>query len=233
MKYEITQFPDMKADARDAERYIKNLIREGESQQLDFKFEISDAKKMARTFSAFANTRGGRLLIGVKDNGRISGVRSEEEAYMAESAAHVFCKPSISYGVKKWIVEGKPILEIEIPMSNKRPHYARDESGEWTAYLRVLDQNIRANRILVNVWKNESRQQGVLINLGREEKVLVDFLSENDRITLSKFIKIARTGRFQAEEILVNLILTRVLVMDVTERAVFYRLNPANTKGTV
>ena len=131
------------------------------------------------------------------------------------------------------MVEGKPILEIEIPMSNMRPHYARDESGEWTAYLRVLDQNIRANRIMVNVWKNESRQQGVLINLGREEKVLVDFLSENDHITLSKFIKIARTGRFQAEEILVNLILTRVLVMDVTERAVFYRLNPANAQGVV
>ena len=60
---------------------IEALIEQGEHQQLDFKFEVSDSKKIARTLSAFANTDGGRLLIGVKDNGAISGVRSEEEYY--------------------------------------------------------------------------------------------------------------------------------------------------------
>ena len=49
--------------------YIHALIAEGEHQQQDFKFEISDARKIAKTLSAFANTDGGRLLIGVKDNG--------------------------------------------------------------------------------------------------------------------------------------------------------------------
>ena len=62
--------------------YIHALIAEGEHQQQDFKFEISDARKIAKTLSAFANTDGGRLLIGVKDNGKIAGVRSEEEKYM-------------------------------------------------------------------------------------------------------------------------------------------------------
>ena len=62
--------------------YIHTLIAEGEHQQQDFKFEISDARKIAKTLSAFANTDGGRLLIGVKDNGKIAGVRSEEEKYI-------------------------------------------------------------------------------------------------------------------------------------------------------
>ena len=44
---------------------IEELIAQGEHQQLDFKFEVSDSKKIARTLSAFANTDGGRLLIGV------------------------------------------------------------------------------------------------------------------------------------------------------------------------
>ncbi|WP_418631273.1 helix-turn-helix domain-containing protein [Waltera sp.] len=35
-----------------------------------------------RSVSAFANTRGGRLLIGVRDDGHISGVKSEEEIFM-------------------------------------------------------------------------------------------------------------------------------------------------------
>jgi predicted HTH transcriptional regulator len=54
--------------------YIKNLIKQGEHQQLDFKFEITDSKKIARSLVAFANTDGGKLLIGVKDNGAIAGV---------------------------------------------------------------------------------------------------------------------------------------------------------------
>ena len=58
--------------------YIHALIAEGEHQQQDFKFEISDARKIAKTLSAFANTNGGKLLIGVKDNGKIAGVRSDE-----------------------------------------------------------------------------------------------------------------------------------------------------------
>ena len=70
-------------------QYIHALIAEGEHQQQDFKFEISDARKIAKTLSAFSNTDGGRLLIGVKDNGKIAGVRSDEEQYMIEAAAPV------------------------------------------------------------------------------------------------------------------------------------------------
>ena len=65
--------------------YIHALRVEGEHQQQDFKFEISDARKIAKTLSAFANTDGGRLLIGVKDNGKIAGVRSEEEVVLIEA----------------------------------------------------------------------------------------------------------------------------------------------------
>ena len=67
--------------------YIHRLISEGEHVHQDFKFEISDARKIAKSISAFANTEGGRLLVGVKDNGKIAGVRSEEEIYMIEAAA--------------------------------------------------------------------------------------------------------------------------------------------------
>ena len=90
--------------------YIHTLIAEGEHQQQDFKFEISDARKIAKTLSAFANTDGGRLLIGVKDNGRIAGVRSEEEKYMIEAAAQLYCIPEIDYTLQTYIVEGKQVL---------------------------------------------------------------------------------------------------------------------------
>jgi hypothetical protein len=179
---------------------------------------------MARTFSAFANTDGGKLLIGVKDNGKISGIRSEEEAYMAESAAHVFCKPAVPYRLKKWVIEGKCILEVEIPNSNKRPHYAKGDEDEWIAYVRVGDQNIQANRILVNVWKNKGKKFGMYFNYGKEEKALIDYLAEHTNITLHRFIKVARINRAHAEKVLVTLILMNVIKMEITEKSILYRL---------
>jgi len=220
----------MKSDSLQSGQYIKNLIQSGESQHLDFKFEISDAKKMARTFSAFANSGGGKLLIGVKDNGRISGIRTEEEMYMAESAAHLCCRPAVDFRIAKWFVEGRVVLEIDIPGSMNRPHFARNESDEWHAYVRVGDQNIRANRILVRFWANEGKTRGVLLNYGREEKLLMSYLAQYGKITLSRVIIIARTGRAQAEKILLNLMLLKVIKMEITDKATFFRLNPLHTR---
>ena len=93
---------------------IEALIEQGEHQQLDFKFEVSDSKKIARTLSAFANTDGGRLLIGVKDNGAISGVRSEEEYYMIEAASKMYTHPEVPFTAKRWDVNGKTVLEVYI-----------------------------------------------------------------------------------------------------------------------
>src|SRR5664279_5893131 len=93
-----------------SDTYIKNLIQSGENQQLDFKFEISDSIKIARTLVAFSNTDGGTLLIGVKDNGKIAGVRTDEEFFMVQAAADMYCKPVVTFESKRWVVEGKTVL---------------------------------------------------------------------------------------------------------------------------
>ena len=80
----------------DDKRYIRSLINEGEHQQQDFKYRVSDAMKLAKSVSAFANTDGGRLLIGVRDDGHMSGVRDEEEIYMMHQAAYRYCRPQAS-----------------------------------------------------------------------------------------------------------------------------------------
>ena len=110
-------------------QYIHALIAEGEHQQQDFKFEISDARKIAKTLSAFSNTDGGRLLIGVKDNGKIAGVRSDEEQYMIEAAARLYCRPEVSYSTQTYQVEGRSVLLVQIDESDRKPVYAKDETG--------------------------------------------------------------------------------------------------------
>ena len=205
-------------------KYIKRLIEQGEHQHLDFKFEISDSKKIARTFSAFANTGGGKLLVGVKDNGVIAGIRTEEEVYMIESAADIYCRPPVKYSTKKWFVEGKWILEVTIEESRKKPHYARNDDGRWLAYLRVEDQNLLANRILIRVWKNKTRKRGVFLKYSDAEERILQYLRENNKVTLSEFIKTAKINKSRAENILVSLISIGILEMEFTEKEVYYKL---------
>lgn len=204
-------------------KYIKNLIEQGEHQQLDFKFEISDSKKIARTFSAFANTDGGKLLIGVKDNGVITGIRTDEEYYMIDTAC-LFCKPEIKYKAKKWCIDGKWILEVTIPKSKNKPYYARNEDGRWLAYIRVADENLQANSILIKVWKNKNRKKGVLFRYGKKEKELLEYLSKNKSIIFPDLRKTLKINKSEAEGILVKLISIGIIKMEFSGKEVFYKL---------
>ena len=58
---------------------------------------ITNCEKIARTMASFANNKGGRLLIGVADDGTITGVKSEdEERYMITRAAHLYARACTS-----------------------------------------------------------------------------------------------------------------------------------------
>lgn len=210
---------------RSDKKYLMSLIDEGEHQELDFKFEISDARKIARTFSAFSNTDGGRLLIGVKDNGRISGIRSEEEYYMVESAASLYCRPEVRFDSRDHTIEGKNVLEIYIPPARIKPVYAKDEHNRWMAYMRVADENILANIIQLEVWKNEKRPRGKLLKFTRHEKILLTHLEKAPGSSLSKIQRDTGFRRKELISILVKLVLFDVVKIVYSEGDVFYRLN--------
>ncbi len=206
--------------------YIHKLIDQGEHQQLDFKFEIADSRKIAKTFVAFANTDGGKLLIGVKDNGVIAGARSEEEKFMAEAAAQMYCSPNVDFEYKEWLVDGKKVLEISIPKGNERPYYAQNEDGKWMVYIRVNDQNILANKVLINAWKRKARSEGTYINYSDKERLLLEYLEVNDSVSLSKFRKLAKITAYKAENILTNFLALDIIEIDISEKKIVYRLSP-------
>jgi len=208
------------------ESYLRKLIETGENQHIDFKYCVSDSRKIARTLSAFSNTDGGRLLIGVRDNGSIAGIQSEEEIYMVDTAAHIFCRPEITYTIKQHTAGIKTILEVEVAKGTKRPYQAKDENGRWLAYFRHNDQNLLANRVLLQVWRKEEKKSGVLVRFGKAENKLMDHLTKNGSITFSRFRKIAKISSYRAESILANLILFRVLIMKASEKGFTYEINP-------
>jgi len=205
--------------------YITKLIQQGEHQRQDFKYCISDSRKIARSLVAFANTDGGRLLVGVKDNGRIAGVRSEEEYYMVESAAKMYSNPKIEFTTRQHFVDGKTVLEVIVEPSSEKPHFALDDEGKWWAYFRKDDENRLANKIMIEVWKRQKSPDGILINYSDDEKMLLDYLTTNEKISVSKYSRIAHLTYKKAEEIIINFRTLNILKDCVGDTRIDYSIN--------
>jgi len=154
-------------------------IRKGESQTREFKFRVDSQRKIAKTLVAFANTDGGTIFIGVKDNGVVAGVRGEEELYMMEGAADLHTRPRVNFRAEAIEVDGKMVLAIHVPKSSTPPHEAHEEEGgarEWSAYFRQGAANFRANGVLMEYWRTVE----VAKSLTEVDQLVLKVLREGD-----------------------------------------------------
>lgn len=188
----------------DDKRYLLSLIREGEHQQQDFKYRVSDACKLAKTVSAFANTDGGRLLIGVRDDGHLSGVRSEEEIYMMHQAAYKYCRPEPSIKFDTYHAEGHTIVIATVPPSGKRPVCAQDEEGRMRAYIRIKDENIVASPVHLALWRASQKPQGGVISYDDDIRRLLDVMQGQH--TLNQIVRLSKLPRRKVIAVLACLI---------------------------
>ncbi len=197
---------------------IEKLIEQGEGLHLDFKFEISDMAKIARSLVAFANTDGGKLLIGVKDNGTIKGVKSEEEYYMIDNAATHFCKPAVNFSSKEWSIRGKKVLEISIPASSKQPHRAPDKDGHYKAFYRYKDENLLATGVQMKVWRKINSTNNISVTIEGAYKRILEYLEKDESVTVAKFQSLAGISKHEAEEVISDLMVMDVLEMNISEK---------------
>ncbi|WP_317040475.1 RNA-binding domain-containing protein [Daejeonella rubra] len=202
---------------------IRKLILEGEGVTLDFKKRITSCEKIARTMVSFANNRGGRLLIGIADDGTISGLKSEdEEKYMITRAAHLYCKPALDPVFEEVYIDDKVVLVAEIKKSEIKPHYALGEDKKWWVYIRVNDKSVLASKIVVDVLKRENNEHGVFLEYSAREKALLEYLDKNERITSREYSLMLKLSRRSTHRILVNLVLSGVIRLHTTEREEYY-----------
>lgn len=129
---------------------------------------------------------------------------------MVESAASLYSKPEVPFESRHHLIEGKQVLEIYIPPSVRRPVYARDEENRWKAYIRVADQNVLAGIVQLQVWKEEKRIRGKLLEYTRREEILLGYLNDNPGSGLSK---IQRDTGFPRKELIS--LLTKLILFDV------------------
>jgi len=206
-------------------QYIRQLVAEGEHEYQDFKFEISDARKIARSISAFANTGGGRLLVGIKDNGKIAGIRSEEEIYMIEAAANMYCQPKVEIETKTYIAEGRTVLEIDIEEADNKPIYALDEENKPKAYIRIKDENILATPVHLKVWQHAKKERGTLLSFSEKEQNLLDVLKEKEALTLNQCCRLCRASRPTMCNLLADFIRFGLVSPLFKEHKFYFKLN--------
>ena len=188
--------------------YIQDLIAEGEHEHQDFKYQITDARKIARSIAAFANNSGGHLLIGVKDNGNIAGVRSDEEIYMIETAAQMYCRPEQRVSFKVYNINGKSVVKADIVEATEKPVEAPDDNGVWHVYYRVADENVLASRLHERILQNsvdKGAQDEDTITYSEREQVLLDYLRIHGGITLEGYMRLAHISEESAMQTVVTL----------------------------
>ncbi len=207
---------------------LKSLIAQGEHQQLDFKFRIDDSKKIARTLCAFANSKGGRLLIGVKDNGKITGVDPNEEIHMIIAAAEMYCKPALIIESKVWQEDMKLVLDIWVPKSAERPVMAFNEEGVLRAYVRVDDSTLLANKILLGVWRRAGFQDDRPQHFGEAEISLLKCFSFDEGLTLSKIYKSVNLKKKEIDALLIRFVSWKLVRMELSEAETLYFLSTSN-----
>ena len=125
---------------------LARLIASGEGKNLEFKRGLPRDERVARTLCAFANTRGGLLLIGVGDRGELIGApRPRETMECLREVARERLEPELEVEVGVLVLAGQRIVWCSVPISPARPHAVLDDAGGREFVVRFGASNRRAS----------------------------------------------------------------------------------------
>ena len=128
-------------------RGLRELISRGEDSTLEFKRDDVRNHDLARELAAFLNLEGGIVLLGVEDDGRISGATRERlQEWVTETCRTKIEPPVIPH--MSWLNDpetGRRVLSVGVPPGPDKP-YARLHNNRKTYYIRVGDTVQEASR---------------------------------------------------------------------------------------
>lgn len=208
-------------------RELRSLVRKGEGDHLEFKKKVDYPEKVIKEITAFANTNGGSLLIGVDDDGTISGLKyPDEDSFVLEKALASYCKPAITFKVDQISVSPhRFVLKYTIEKSNRRPHFIKNGSGQAEYYIRIGDKSVKASREVVEIIERQRKGKDIRFQFGESEKLLMDYLQENNSITVEKYASVAGLSSYQATRKLILLVLANILTVIPGEKQDLFELN--------
>jgi len=201
-------------------RELLELIEEGESLTCEFKRKFSTTEKIVREMIAFANTKGGYLIIGVDDDKEIFGVESEKaEAELIYDAAKNFCEPPLDVSIDYVEVKGKEVVVVEVFESQNKPHRIQDYLNELdvnksVVTIRVNDKSVQASKEMIRILKSQSSELSLKkYSIGSNEKAVFEFLDKYERITVKELSNYVNISERRASRTLVKLVRANLLFL--------------------
>jgi predicted HTH transcriptional regulator len=212
---------------------VNRLIEDGEGFEIEFKRKVSTPEKIAKTLTGFANTKGGHILFGVDDDGSIVGVESEKsEVDLIEQAGTLFCVPEIHPLIDIVPFDGKDVIVAYVHESEDKPHMfignvnGDAHGGEDTrVYIRVNANTVMASKEVVRILRGERPDaKPMKIEIGENERRLLKYLEEHERITVPEFAKMVNISDRRASRTLVALVRAGVIRIHTLEKRDFFTL---------
>lgn len=199
------------------------LILLGEGDTLEFKRTITHADKIAKTIVSFANFKGGIILVGVADDGKIIGCNPAAELRNFHLAINYYCEPLIDFFIEELLVENYIVLKINIPESYLKPHFVLNNNGEKIPYIRINDQSTIASKTTLKAISFESKHKKKITN--KHELEIVQFLQKNKRITAYQLSELLNFSIQRSEKMLFELSLDGILREHLHSKITFYTLS--------
>lgn len=210
--------------------HLRELIAGGESTTVEFKRKFTSADKIARELIAFANTAGGRLLIGVDDDGTVVGVESEKEAIAEVEAAAGLVVPPLDLSIDIVELEWRDIVVITVADSETKPHrLISDDAGEKPherkAFIRQGENSIQASKEMARILALQNpTAPPVTVSIGDRERRLFTYLENHQRASVHDFARLVNISRRRASQILVRLVRAGVLHIHTDASGDYYTL---------
>ncbi len=194
-------------------RTLRDLVRQGEGDNLEFKLKSSHPEKIVREIVAFANSGGGKLLVGIGDDKSIKGLKyADEDEYILERAIQKYCTPEIPYRIERVpLTDDRDVLVFHIHRSADKPHAVLDAFGKKKTYVRIKDRSVQASREMREIMKRTRRQRDVRFSYGEKEKKLMQLLDAQQSVTVDSFASSVGIPRNLASRTLILLVLANVL----------------------
>ncbi len=187
---------------------LSRLVAFGEGLHLEFKRRVPGGGRIAREAIALANTQGGRILLGVGDDGRIRGVRDAiEEEFVLRRALERHCRPHVEYDTERIPVEGRrDVILVSVPESRRKPHrLAMGGDAEGPVFVRAGEMSVEAGAESVHLMEEEGRSRGATFEFGDDELLLMRYLEDYARVTVGQFARLAGISQQKASETLTSL----------------------------
>lgn len=206
---------------------LKQLAALGEGPSLEFKRKVPRPQRIAKEIIALANTDGGRILLGVDDDGTLKGVDdASEEEFMLRHAVKNHCWPEVAYETDRVVVAPRrDVIVVTVPESDEKPHKLIANGTEGAAYVRVNEMSVEASPESVELMRNgQAEDDGVTVQFGEKESLLMRYLNDYGRITVEQFAQLANISSGRASETLISMTKANVLRLHADRKEDYFTL---------